>query len=169
MKFFEEQSRYYEYCCTECGNTFSHEYSEIDPEKCYECGAYYHPFEEDAIDEKVTYTECPLCQEEIKVSQHLLANIKNKKTLFFANLITHYRHVHRTSWNKNWGRNGYYYRQASYFGDYDTEKKKVNNQIKRALIRKLKSFFKENRFVRQDFYLKDDEEKTIELIHKTFP
>ena len=67
-----------------------------------------------------------------------------------------------------WGYNGHYYRRAAKFGNYDDEKRKMNNEIKRAIIRKLKDFFIENEFKSDDFRLKDNDEKTIALIDKYF-
>ncbi|MBN8838448.1 MAG: hypothetical protein J0I09_14390 [Sphingobacteriia bacterium] len=80
--------------------------------------------------------DCPLCKSEIEQSDFLeTVFLNDKPTLYFANLITHYRHNHISSWNKCSGRNGYNYR-GTWFGDYDEEKAKVNERAKRQLIRK---------------------------------
>ena len=79
---------------------------------------------------------CPLCNLRFAASEYLNTAIPDKLTRYFANLVTHYRHNHITSWNKCWGYKGRYYRKAAHFGDYNDEKKKVNERAKRQLIRK---------------------------------
>lgn len=81
-------------------------------------------------------TTCPICKSLIKQSEYLASVIRDPRVLFLANMITHYRHSHISSWNKMWGDGGRYYRRAAKFGDYETEKKKVNERAKRQIIRK---------------------------------
>ena len=80
--------------------------------------------------------KCPICQNRVEQSPYLESIFSDDlQTLWVANLITHYRHNHITSWNKCWGYKGSYYRQ-NWFGDYEDEKIKVNERAKRQLIRK---------------------------------
>ena len=79
---------------------------------------------------------CPICNQQVKRSDYLAEIFSEKKVLeWFANLITHYRHNHISSWNKCWGRGGGYYR-SGWFGDYEYQKSLVNERAKRQIIRK---------------------------------
>ncbi|MFC0263828.1 hypothetical protein [Fontibacter flavus] len=79
---------------------------------------------------------CPISNRKIKQSPYLAEVFKSdERTLWIANLITHYRHNIITYWDKCWGHNGYRYRR-DWFGDYDEEKAKVNERAKRQIIRK---------------------------------
>lgn len=83
---------------------------------------------------------CPICGKKHELSDFLKSVFKNdEKALWMANMVTHYRHSHITSWNKCWGHYGHYYR-SNWFQDYDTEKSKVNERAKRQIIRKGKEF-----------------------------
>lgn len=125
---------------------------------------------DDIIPENVVYEDvyCPLCNKYFFESKFLKTEIKNKKTLWIANMITHYRHNHISSWDKMWDRNtGVYYRNASYFGDYETVKQKVNERAKRQILRKCKDFIKANDIKKEDFLLlEENEQKTLDLIEK---
>lgn len=79
---------------------------------------------------------CPICGQTFRRSEYLATVFDDPLALWLANMVTHYRHVHITSWNKMWGRRGSYYRQAAHFGDYEVEKQKVNERAKRQIIRK---------------------------------
>jgi hypothetical protein len=80
---------------------------------------------------------CPICKQRFEVSNYLNKVFgKDEKSLWLANMVMHYRHCHITSWNKYWGWNGWRYRQAAHFGDYDTEKAIVNERAKRQIARK---------------------------------
>ncbi|MFW5705091.1 MAG: hypothetical protein ACOCXG_04595 [Nanoarchaeota archaeon] len=109
---------------------------------------------------------CPICGGTFSGSSFLASQIKILPDLWIANMITHYRHDHR-SWDKQWRYISWNCKPET----YDIEKKKVNNQIKRALL-KNKEFFKFaiNNGVTKDSFLRlqDNEEKTIELINKKF-
>lgn len=89
-------------------------------------------------------SKCPICHQTVKKSDYLHKIFADEPIVeWLANLITHYRHDHLTSWNKCWGYNGYRYRNG-WFKDYDTEKNKVNERAKRQLIRKGLSILIEN-------------------------
>lgn len=84
---------------------------------------------------------CPLCRAYFPESEYLRTAIGDERTLWIANMITHYRHTHITSWNKCWGYGGGRYR-SKWFGDYETEKHKVNERAKRQIIKKATQFLK---------------------------
>ena len=87
--------------------------------------------------EYLTKMKCPICHYTIKQSDYLASVFADdQQALWLANLVTHYRHNHINWWNKCWGKNGSYYLDSFPFGDYDQEKKKVNESAKRQLIRK---------------------------------
>jgi hypothetical protein len=82
----------------------------------------------------------PLKQAYYPQSEYLSAVFaENEKALWLANMITHYRHNHIEWWDKCWGRNGGRY-QGSWFGEYEEEKRKVNESSKRQIIRKCRDF-----------------------------
>ena len=83
---------------------------------------------------------CPICNRWFEGSSYLFEEFKDdEKAIWLSNMVTHYRHTHITSWNKCWGYGGRFYR-SGWFGDYDTEKQKVNERAKRQIIRKAKDF-----------------------------
>ena len=88
---------------------------------------------------------CPLCGKRFETSEYLGQVFKGKdKALWLANMVTHYRHSHITSWNKCWGWGGWAYRQAAHFGEYDTEKSIVNERAKRQIARKCPQYIVNN-------------------------
>lgn len=90
-------------------------------------------FSDDMYCEK---SKCPICHQKVKKSDYLHQIFADEPIVeWLANLITHYRHDHLTSWNKCWGYNGGFYGRG-WFKDYETEKKKVNERAKRQIIRK---------------------------------
>ena len=119
------------------------------------------------IKEAKTYLEeqlCPICHEKIVQSEALTESFKNDpKTIWISNLVTHYRHNHITSWDKCWGDHGSKYRNG-WFGDYEEEKRKVNERAKRQLIRKGWFVFKENGITKDTFYkLRSTSPETLTL------
>ena len=84
---------------------------------------------------------CPICNKKFNESEYLATAIDDMKVRWFANLVTHYRHGHISSWDKCWGDNGYNYRKG-WFGGYEEEKEKVNERAKRQIIRKAKDTLK---------------------------
>ncbi|MFW5886697.1 MAG: hypothetical protein ACOCUL_02965 [Bacteroidota bacterium] len=153
----------YEYECTECGNTFSSKEKKVAP-FCYDCGG--HNIAEDITKNKIKMQYCPICGKYFKTSNHLQEVIKNKHVRWLANMVTHYRHEHITSWNKCWGRNGHYY-QHGWFTDYEQEKAKVNERAKRQILRKCKDYMIKNKFkVEHVQQLQNTEPKTLELYAK---
>jgi len=79
---------------------------------------------------------CPICHYQVNKSEYLNEIFGDEPQVeWIANLITHYRHHHITSWNKCWGYRGNAYR-GNWFKDYDNEKAKVNERAKRQIIRK---------------------------------
>lgn len=108
---------------------------------------------------------CPLCNKEFKFSSHLNVVIPNEKTRLVANLITHYRHEHQKSWESQ-----YKYISRHYDnGVYEKAKCEHNNRAKRQILKKCKEWIAENNITMENFLeLQDNDEKTIELINKTF-
>jgi hypothetical protein len=104
---------------------------------------------------------CPICAEWINGSDYLAGLFEDKETVWLANLITHYRHSHIKYWDNS---QKYIH---SHGIDYDEEKQKVNERIKRNIIRKCSQFLKENSVKIKHFKnLKGTEEKTINLFKK---
>lgn len=110
---------------------------------------------------------CPICSEVVNESNYLKNRFKSHPEVnYIAHMVTHYRHHHITSWNKCWGENGSNYRR-NWFGDYDEEKKKVNERAKRQILRKGKRVLKEIG-IKPDHFSKlaNTEDKTMELALK---
>jgi hypothetical protein len=110
---------------------------------------------------------CPICGEMVNESKYLEERFKDTPEVnYLAHMITHYRHHHITSWNKCWGTNGGYYR-GHWFGDYEEEKKKVNERAKRQIIRKGKKVLQDIGIKPFHFMeLANTEDKTMELALK---
>ena len=110
---------------------------------------------------------CPYCNSRFECSEYLSKVFKNNpKIEWLANMVTHYRHDHLTSWNKCWGRYGNYYR-GHWFKDYDEEKRKVNERQKRQILRQCKQFLLDHHFTVDDFkQLSETSEETIKLAEK---
>ena len=113
------------------------------------------------------YFYCPLCNNWIIGSEYLFQTFADDdKANWLANMVTHYRHGHITSWNKCWGRYGNYYR-GYWFKDYDEEKRKVNERQKRQILRQCKQFLLDHHFTVDDFkQLSETSEETIKLAEK---
>lgn len=118
---------------------------------------------EKILEEKI----CPICGEEVTKSHYLEEIFRDSpKVNYLAHMVTHYRHNHITSWNKCWGQGGHYYRR-NWFGDYEEEKKKVNERAKRQIIRKGKDVLRQLSIKSSDFLqLQNTEPKTLELAVK---
>ena len=137
----------------------------------------YHKELEEANDtmiyqhiERGTYTVyCPICNVRFEGSDYLKTIFEDERALWLANMVMHYRHTHITSWNKYWGYGGWYYRQASHFGNYDEEKAKVNERAKRQIARKCKEYIVNNNVNKDVFMmLQNTTEETIKLVEKIF-
>ena len=111
---------------------------------------------------------CPICQKRHDMSSYLEKTFrKDKKAMWLANMVMHYRHEHITWWNKCWTYGGYRYRKAAHFKDYNEEKSKVNEQAKRQIARKCKSYLKEYDIGLNAFKaLQGTTQKTIETVNK---
>lgn len=156
----------YHYRCVECGNEF-YNLKYIDPYKCHDCGASY-PFSRE-YEEKIEEIEqqyCPICNVFFETSDYIKEHIEDEHVRWLANMVTHYRHCHITTWNKVWGKNGY----GSHNLDestYDKEKAKVNERAKRQILRKCKDYMVKDGFkVEHIKQLQNTEKKTIELYEK---
>jgi len=112
---------------------------------------------------------CPICHWQIEQSEYLKEIFENDQaTLWLANLVTHYRHNHITSWNKCWGPRGNYYRR-DWFDDYDMEKAKVNERAKRQLVRKGHLILFQNGVNAETFEnLENTTQETLDLVGKYY-
>jgi hypothetical protein len=110
---------------------------------------------------------CPLCNRSINRSDYLREIFADEPEVeWLANLVTHYRHGHITSWNNCWGRHGSRYR-GHWFGDYDEEKAKVNERAKRQLVRKGHKILLLNGITPDHFLrLQNTDPKTMLLVRK---
>ncbi len=109
---------------------------------------------------------CPLCGKRFETSEYLGQVFKGKdKVLWLANMVTHYRHNHISSWNKCWGWHGRAYREAAHFGNYDAEKSIVNERAKRQSARKCPQYIISNG-IDHDVYskLQGTTEETLKLV-----
>ena len=109
---------------------------------------------------------CPLYGTRFNASEYLCETFKGEdKALWLANMVTHYRHTHITSWNKCWGWGGRAYRKAAHFGDFDTEKSIVNERAKRQIARKCPQYIISNG-IDHDVYskLQGTTEETLKLV-----
>ena len=120
--------------------------------------------------ERGNYTVyCPICEYRFEGSDYLKTVFNDDRELWLANMVMHYRHEHITSWNKNWGRYGWYYRNASHFGDYDEEKAKVNEKAKRQIARKCKNYIVKYNVNAEVFNkLQNTTEETLTVVKKIF-
>jgi len=110
---------------------------------------------------------CPICHQKVTASEYLESIFKDRpKVNYLAHLVTHYRHNHISSWNRCWGLYGSRYRQR-WFGDYDEEKRKVNERAKRQILRKGYKILLDCGIEPSDFFeLQNTETKTIDLAEK---
>lgn len=109
---------------------------------------------------------CPICNHYYERSEYLASAISDNKIRFIANLVTHYRHTHISSWNKCWGYRGNSYR-SGWFGDYDDEKHKVNERAKRQIIRKSVSYLAYHNINESTFEgLSENDPETLTLAKK---
>lgn len=136
----------------------------------YACKSYKHKETDNEIknsEDKRKTMYCPICNKEIIQSDYLEGIFNDDyPTLWIANLVTHYRHYHITSWNKCWDKYGNRYR-GSWFGDYDEEKAKVNERAKRQLIRKSYQSLNANGVTVETFLkLQNTTEETIKVAKK---
>jgi len=162
-KVFKNQK--YTYWCDECGNEFTKNY-QCEPDYCRDCHKYGTFHEE--VDEIVEIHQfCPMCNHYFKTSEYLNDIFaKDEKARWLANMVTHHRHEHISSWDSTWGRNGYANRFLSDV-DYDEEKRKVNERAKRQILRKSRDYMILNGFTVEDVLkLQNTETKTIELYQK---
>lgn len=82
---------------------------------------------------------CPICKSYFNLSFFLHNEIKDKKTLWFANMVMHYRHSHIEYWDKVAGRGGVFHRRTNN-KVYHQEKIRVNEKSKRQIMRKCQDY-----------------------------
>ena len=103
---------------------------------------------------------CPLCNHSFSESGYLKDAIDDEKARWLANTVMHYRHNHITSWNKCWGYTGGHYR-SGWFGDYELEKRKVNERAKRQIIRKATEYLKYHKITVDHFKMLENNDNQI--------
>jgi hypothetical protein len=96
-------------------------------------------------DSEYYYVYCPICERYREGSSYLYAIFPEEKTLWIANMITHYRHNHT-----NWDKSNYRLHSKSKNG-YNKDKAAVNEYIKQLLIRKYSVLLKENKITSEHF------------------
>jgi hypothetical protein len=112
---------------------------------------------------------CPMCSDYFEESEYLKEVIENEKTLWLANMVTHYRHNHIKSWNRCWADGGNRYRYG-WFGDYEEEKSLVNERAKRQIIRKCGDYLTHHGIAVTDYEgLQYNSPETIDLAKKKLP
>ena len=114
---------------------------------------------------------CPLCHVWFAGSHYLSTVFEDERSLWLANMVTHYRHSHIKSWDKMWGRYGGYYQQAAHYRDEDYEDRKsdINERAKRQIARKSLNFLIDN-MIEIDVFksLQGTTEDTIKTVSKLF-
>lgn len=112
------------------------------------------------------HSTAPICGEYKMESEYLASVISEPGTLWIANMITHYRHTHISSWNKCWGYGGGRYR-SGWFGSYEDEKRKVNERAKRQILRKAGAYMRIHKINSRHFEgLQHNDEETLALARK---
>ena len=159
----EPISDYYTYCREHAYNTCKCGHSKKrEHELCKYC------FEDKLFEEKCEANgsaNCPICDQIFAFSEYLNEIFPSKQMRLLANLITHYRHSHQSSWNKSC----HYISQ--YLGEdaYQKAKKEHNNRAKRQILRKCKEWLFFNKIEAEHFFaLKDNDQATIDLIAKVY-
>lgn len=108
---------------------------------------------------KYYQVKCPKCNMWFDGSDYL-RKVFDGKTLWLANLITHYRHDH-TDWNSLY--------PYLYGIEYDGAKIEYNEKCKQDIIVNCKDFLTNNRITLDDFLaLQNTSQETIDLFKKTF-
>ncbi len=114
---------------------------------------------------------CPLCNKWFAGSPYLSTVFTDERSLWLANMVTHYRHTHIESWDKMWGRYGGYYQQAAHYHDedYEDRKSEINERAKRQIARKAAEFLRDNNVDTEVFRsLQGTCEKTIKVVDDIF-
>ena len=156
----------YLYWCRECGNEFTREY-ELDypPYRCNVCNET-DTFSESEIEVEEINQYCPICESFFKTSDYLNDIMEDERVRWIANMVTHYRHDHLSSWDNTWGRKGYGRRFLSP-EVYEDSKRKVNERAKRQILRKCKDYMVSHGFHVEDVMgLQNTDSKTLELYEK---
>lgn len=166
MNFKKTNKVIYNYSCRNCGNEFEKDH-ECDPYICQECHQY-GTFDLEIMTIEIIDQFCPICNSYFETSDFLNQEIKDEHVRWLANMVTHYRHNHISSWNHMWGNNGQNYRNG-WFDHYNYDKLKIdyNERAKRQILRKCKKYMIDSGFtVEHVIQLSHTDNKTIELYEK---
>lgn len=102
---------------------------------------------------------CPICESHFATSDYLSTVFTDDKTLWLANMVTHYRHEHRA-----WDRTHPYISKRYGQETYEHQKSIINEQAKRQIIRKSRDFLLEHGIgIEQFVALKGTDERTLAL------
>ena len=88
---------------------------------------------------------CPICKQYEKESAYLRSVFpEHPRTRYLANLITHYRHSHITSYNKSYGygSGAYATKSLQNYASWEEFKSDINERAKRQYARKAGAYFK---------------------------
>lgn len=100
---------------------------------------------------------CPICEQIYYGSKYLKTVFQDQRTLWLANMVTHYRHRH-TDWD---------YYCFDYGKFYDFKKQEINEEAKREIARLATQFLKENDFKVSHFTsLQNSSSQTIDTVRK---
>ena len=165
MKYNKFLKKGYTFTCRKCGNKFEKEDNYI-PNKCSNChGQKTFDFKKGTIE--IIEQLCPICNEYFETRPYLNKLFTDEHARWVANMVTHYRHAHITSWNKMWGYHGQYYTSGWYNGDYDDLKRKINERAKRQILKKCEKEMKADGFkVDHVKLLKNTDAATLKLYVK---
>jgi hypothetical protein len=110
---------------------------------------------------------CPICNHPFNESDFIRGDLSDDpKALFIAKFIAHYRMRHIKSWDQDWGKNGKADKEHL-FNDYEEKKQKVNERVKRKIIRKTHSLLIALGITSSTFRkLQNTDVKTIALAEK---
>ena len=107
--------------------------------------------------------QCPICGSSWNGSDYLDTVFDDDRRLWLANMITHYRHEHR-EWDKQWR----YIERNCRDGEYERQKRIINEQAKRQILRKCKWFLVDHGFTPADFgAMQGTTKQTRELAEST--
>lgn len=154
----------FECSCSNCGRTYTRNKQTFT---CKKCDSFGTLILKPIVVEEYIEQYCPICNQYFRTSTYLNSKFTDEKVRWLANMVTHYRHVHVTSWDKCWGSNRIPYYKSNLHLDYETEKIKVNERGKRQILRKCIDQMKADGFTVNDVLaLKKTERKTSDLYRK---
>ncbi|MCI0445545.1 hypothetical protein L0152_20315 [bacterium] len=102
---------------------------------------------------------CPICNQWFRQSKYLRATFSDIRTRWLANMVTYYRHDHR-SWDAQARHIGKIYDEKT----YERQKSIVNEQAKRQFLRNALPYLLHHKLTPENFKaLQGTDEKTMKL------